>query len=213
MGETPSRSAIRRLKEETRDELLPKALLKSDRIQGFFILSERILGIDTTSESRAELFIDQLRASLEGFEFSPLNYNQHPGDLLTGMFLGDVPPNFALGRECRMQDISEKKSTGTWRDVELSDAAIRQHVIDGMQLTHLGVEYAQVMSCVISADGTLSKLKFIGVEAADNGADEDALAQQDAEFVLLTGTLRALIIDLKKLLGGYLSEESERVAA
>ena len=40
----------------------------------------------------------------------------------------------------------------------------------------------------------------------DDDADEkttDPLGQQDTTFVLLTGTLRRMLNDLQKLLGGY----------
>ena len=43
MDQEPPRSELRRLKEETRDELLPKALLKSERSRACFILSESLL--------------------------------------------------------------------------------------------------------------------------------------------------------------------------
>jgi DNA recombination-dependent growth factor C len=37
----------------------------------------------------------------------------------------------------------------------------------------------------------------------DNDDDNDPLARLDAEFVLISGTLRLLLGDLKKLLGGF----------
>ncbi len=73
----------------------------------------------------------------------------------------------------------------------------------GRALTKLGVVYNDILNLVIADDGTLSKVKFADAEAADVTDDEDPLARLDAEFVLLTGTLRSLVLDLKKLLGGY----------
>jgi DNA recombination-dependent growth factor C len=63
------------------------------------------------------------------------------------------------------------------------------------------------MSCVISDEGTFSKIKFIQGDAVDNFVSEDPLAQLDADFVLLTGALRRLVEDLKKLLGGFAHTE------
>ena len=42
MGQEPSRREKRRLKEQTRDSLLPKTLLRSERTKGFLFLSEKI---------------------------------------------------------------------------------------------------------------------------------------------------------------------------
>ena len=60
-----------------------------------------------------------------------------------------------------MQDISDHKSVVTWRDFELSDHSIRQHVVEGMKITHLGVGFDEVMTCVIDQEGVVSKVKFI----------------------------------------------------
>ena len=95
------------------------------------------------------------------------------------MFLGDNPPNFALGRECRMQDASD--------------------VVDGMRLTHLGLVYDNIMSFVLDENGVLTKIRFLGM---DDAADDDLepVARLDAEFVLFTGTMRTLLEDLRKRL-------------
>ena len=199
----PTRAELRRLREETRDRLLPKALVKSDRIHACFIHSESLLVIDAGTETRAEWFLDQLRPCFDQFFCTPLTFNIPPADLMHRIFMGESPLGFSLGRECRMQDVSDSKSIVTWRDFELTDGSIRQHVVEGMKLTHLGVGFDEVMSCVLSEQGTFNKLKFIEGETVDNLDSEDPLARLDADFVLLTGAIRRLVEDLKKLLGGY----------
>lgn len=198
----PTRAEVRRLKEETRDKLLPTALVKSERSRACFIHSESLLVIDVSTISKAEWVIDQIRACFDEFYCTPLTFNNSPGDLLTGIFMGDSPLGFSLGRECRMQDVKDTKSVVTWRDFELSDHSIRQHVVEGMRITHLGVGFDEVMTCVIDQEGIISKVKFIEGEAVDQWG-EDPQAKMDADFVLLTGAVRRLMEDLKKLLGGY----------
>ena len=198
----PNRAEIRRMKEETRDTLLPKALVKSERNRACFIPSESLLVIDVGTVTKAEWVIEQLRACFDQFYCTPLTFNKLPADLLTGIFMGDSPLGFSLGRECRMQDVVDSKSIVTWRDFELSDHSIRQHVVEGMRLTHLGVGFDEVMNFVIDQEGVISKVKFIEAEAVENWG-EDPMAKLDADFVLLTGAVRRLIEDLKKLLGGF----------
>lgn len=198
----PNRAEIRRMKEETRDTLLPKALVKSERNRACFIPSESLLVIDVGTVTKAEWVIEQFRTSFDQFYCTPLTFNKLPADLLTSIFMGDSPLGFSLGRECRMQDVVDSKSVVTWRDFELTDHSIRQHVVEGMRLTHLGVGFDNVMSCVIDQEGVISKVKFIEAEAVENWG-EDPMAKLDADFVLLTGAVRRLIEDLKKLLGGF----------
>lgn len=202
MEQEPPRAELRRIKEQTHDELLPKALVKSERTRACFIHSESLLAIDVATVAKAEWFLDQLRFCFTQFRCAPLTFNASAGDLLTKIFLGESPLGFSLGRECRMQDLMDHKSIVTWRDFELSDQSIRNHVIEGMKLTHLGVGFDEVLSTVLSEDGVFSKLRFIEGDAVDTMDGEDPQARLDADFVLLSGTIRRLIDDLKKLLGG-----------
>lgn len=205
MGQEPTRSELRRLREDTRDELLPRALLKSERNRACFIHSESLLAIDVGTDTKAEWFIDQLRTCFGEFSCTPLAFNNPPDELLKRIFLGETLLGFSLGRECRMQDLSDSKSIVTWREFELTDHSIRQHVVDGMRLTHLGVAYSELLTCVINEYGAVSKLKFIEGDAIDAPDYEDPLARLDADFVLLAGTVQRLVEDLKKLLGGYVA--------
>ena len=199
----PTPGELRRLREETRDKLLPKALVKSERNRACFLHAESLLVIDVATPTKAEWFLEQLRPCFDQLYCTPLTFNNHPAELMHRIFMGESPLGFSLGRECRMQDATENKSTVNWSDFELSDGSIRQHVIEGMKLTHLGLGFDEVMSCVINEDAVFSKIKFIAGEAVDNFDAEDPLARMDADFVLLTGAVRRLNQDLKKLLGGY----------
>jgi recombination associated protein RdgC len=202
MQEAPSPREKRRLKAETRDELLPKAMLKSDRIWGFVDIKEKLIGIDAAQTSVAERFLRRLRAAFDDLDIRPLQFKQPVSGLLTKIFLGDAPERFSVGRECRMQDAADATSIVRWSDFDLEDASIRDHVAGGMRLTHLGIVYDSILGCVLDENGVISKLRFLGMED-ETDDHHDPLARADAEFVLITGTLRMLVADLKKLLGGY----------
>lgn len=199
-GEAPRGRNKRRLKAEVRDELLPKAMLRSDRIWGYFDLGEKLLAVDAAQEAAAERFLRRLQAANELLKLRPLAFKRPFADLLNAVFLGGAPRQFAVGRECRMQDAVEKGSVVRWANFDLSDRSIRDHVANGMRLTHLGVVYDSVMSCVIDENGVFTKLKFLGMDE-DGDQPDDALSRLDAEFVLLTGTMRHLLDDVEKLLG------------
>jgi recombination associated protein RdgC len=108
-----------------------------------------------------------------------------------------------LRRECRMQSQLDSKAIATWPDMDLDDDSIRHHLTVGMQLTHLGMSYDNICSLVLSTDAIISKFKFFEGDEVDTTDDEDPLARQDANFVLLTGTLKRLLADLAKELDGY----------
>lgn len=210
----PTRSEKRKLKEQTRDELLPKAFVKSQRTSGFVIASERMIAVDALPDARAEHFLEHLRSSIGSLEAVPLGFNRSVSELLMRIFLGDAPRSFALGRECRMCDPSDTKASIRCVDMDLTDPAVHKHVREGMRLTHLGVEFANVLSCTIDENGGIGKLRIVGTDVDEDLPDEDPLARLDAEFALLTGTLRQLMSALQQALGGYSDEQPpvERMA-
>ena len=201
MQEDPTPREKRRLKAEVRDELMPKSMVKSDRIRGYIDIGTKVVAIDSAQPGNAERFLRRLKAPFGDLNIQPLQFASPVHEFLTAMFLGDAPPNFALGRECRMQDAADAGSNVRWSNFDLTDSTIRRHVVDGMRLTHLGLVYDNIMSFVLDENGVITKVKFLGV---DDSADEegDAIARLDAEFVLFSGTLRAMLKDLGKLLGG-----------
>jgi len=202
MNEAPSPREKRRIKAEARDELMPRAMLKSDRIWGYYDLKEQVVGIDVLHDAAAERLLRRLQASLDGLTIRPLQFAKPVDELLAAAFFDGAPRQFTLGRECRMQDPGDTSSVVRWSDFDLSDSTIRNHVANGMRLTHLAIEYDSVMSFVLNENGVISKLRFIGMD--DDSEDHlDPLAKLDAEFALISGTLRRLLKDLRKELGGF----------
>lgn len=195
----PPRREKRKLKAQTRDELLPKALLKSRRTSGFVIASERLVAIDTLSDARTEEFLEHLRASLGALDVFPLAFRRPFGELLTRIFLGDAPEGFILGRECRMCDPSDTKASLRCADMDLADQAVRRHVREGMRLTHLEIGFGNVLTCTIDEKGGIARLRLVGSGGDDDLPDEDPLARLDAGFALLTGTLRQLVSALEQV--------------
>jgi len=203
MQENPGRREKRRLKAETREDLLPKALLKSDKVWGYVDLADKLIVIDAGQPAAAERFLRHLRMPFGDLEIRPLKFKEPVAGLLNQIFLGNGPAEFALGRECRMQDAADTHSTVRWNDFDLSDSTIRGHVADGMHLTHLAIVYDNLLSCVVDEQATITKIKLLGMDDDETNDENDPLARFDAEFVLLSGILRRLMDDLKKRLGGY----------
>jgi recombination associated protein RdgC len=208
MQEEPGRRTKRKLKEQTRDELLPKALLKSERTAALFLLNENVLAIGTGSETRAERFLELLRMALGKLDAEPIQFARPVESVLQRVLAGDPPPRFTLGREARMRDRADAKGSVRWSEIDLTNANVRRCIKDGMELTHLGLQFDGALQAVLDSKGALSKLKLVGLdEAADEAAEgveapENPLVRLDAELALLGGTLRQLIAGLRGALGG-----------
>lgn len=209
MGAEPGRRELRKLKAQLRDELLPKAFLRSQRTSALVLVPERILAIDSLSDARTETFINTLRTALDDFDAVPLGFARPVPDLLTRIFLGDAPRGFALGTECRFVDPSDTRASIRCTELDLTDATLRTHLRHGMRLTQLGISFDEVLSCTLDEKGGIAKLKLLGADLPEDLPEEDPLARLDAGIALLAGTLRRLLAALAQALGGY--EEREGV--
>jgi recombination associated protein RdgC len=201
----PSRKEKRDLKDEVYAELMPRALLKSERIWGMYLASEQILAVDTVSENRAELFLDQLRSAFGSLPVTPVEFSEPVSKLLTTVFLGTGPTAFLPGRECRMLDPSAGSASVSWMDIDLTDASVQKHVRDGLKLDRLALSFDEIATLVLDQDCVIRKLKLTGMDQVEDGdaLDENPIGLLDAEFVLIAGVLTRLLGALKKQLNGY----------
>jgi len=199
----PSRRERRELKEEVYDELLPKALLKSDRVPAFYLRDEQVLAVGGASANVAEGWLSRLRDALGSVQAVPLAFKQPGHTLLSAVFLGQGAPQLSLGRECRMRDPSDARSTINWLDMDLGHASVRAHVKAGMSIERLGMVLNGIASFTLDAETVVRKLRLDGMDEVKELADEDPLANQDAAFTVTVGAVNALLAVLKRQLGGY----------
>ena len=201
----PSRKEKRDLKDEVHAELMPRALLKSDRIWGMYLHAEQILAVDTASEAQAERFLDQLRSAFGALPVTPLEFAEPISRFLTSVFLGTGPPAFLPGRECRMQDPSTGSASVTWMDIDLADPSVQRHVRDGLKLDRLLVTFEAAASLVLDQECVIRKLKLLEIDQMEDGEglDEDPIGRLDADVVLIAGVLTRLLRTLARHLGGY----------
>ena len=202
-GVAPNRKEKRDLKDEVYVQLLPQALLKSDRVQAFYIRREGILAVGSASSNVTEDFLDVLRDGLGSLQAVPLEFAKSPAQLLNLIFLGEPPTGFALGRECRMKDQSDAKASVNWLDMDLSRTSVRNHVKNGLVIDRLGMQFDTVLRLTLDDELVVRKLKVEGTEELDDLDDEDPRARFDAQFALESGLITRLLQGLKKELGGF----------
>jgi len=204
MGREASRKERRQLRDEVYGELLPRSLLRSDRLQALVLERERLLVIEAAVPARAEQVLDRLRDALGSLKVQPLTFRDPVSALLARILLGDGPRELRLGRECRLNDPASARSIVQWTDMDLSDDEPRALLQSGLRLLRLGVEFEELFSGVVDQEGIWRKLKWPDVGAAEVG-DEDPLARLDTETTLLAGAVRRLISLLERVLGAAAS--------
>lgn len=192
----------KRLKDEVLMDLLPRAFSRPGRLSGYFDLKRGWAVFDTSSPKAAEQFLTILRATLGSFVAIPLDPEESPRNMMTGWLTGaKLPQGFELGNECELKDPADTGAVVRAKKLELDSAEIREHLKSGKQASMLGLVVDERTGFVLAEDLTLRKLKFLDLatEELENTERDDARAELDARFALMTLTLEPTLHRLEEV--------------
>lgn len=193
------------LRDEVIHSLLPRAFTRSSTIRIWINLNDALVLVDSASARRAEDALALLRKTLGSLPVIPLTM-ETPIELMMTEWVrsGSAPQGFALGNEAELKAILEDGGIGRFKKQELSSDEIATHLDAGKYVTRLALNWQQRIDFVLSDDAAIKRLRFAD-ELQDQNDDidrEDATARFDADFILMTGELTALINSLTTALGG-----------
>lgn len=198
---TVGRKERRQLKDEVLLDLLPRAFTRSRRACAYLDRQTGWLLVDAASASAAEDLVDLLRATLGSLPVHPPRPPQPPEMLLTRwVTTGELPPGLTLGDECELRDARDDKVVARCRGHDLAGEEVATHLRAGKQVTQLALDWRESLAFVLQEDLSLKRLRFAD-ELLEEGMDaglEDEAARLDAEFILMTGELRALLACLEE---------------
>ena len=192
------------IKEEVTVDLLPRAFTRSQLSYAYIDVKNNWIIVDANSANKAEEVLGLLRESLGSLRIKPLAVNQSPMSAMTDWVMNSAPADVEISDECELKEPVEKGGVIRIRGVLLASDEVQQHMKSGKQVSKLAFEWQQRLSCVLSDDLSVKRLKFLDLvldELADTDAD-DAGARFDADFALMSLELARFIPALGQLLGG-----------
>lgn len=201
------------LKEQATEELMPRAFVRSQKIDLWWDTERNLIGVNTSSRSRAEDVLDLLRETLGSLKATPLSSQTLPIRAMT-TWLGDAasrPADLQLGDNVVLK---AKGDDGVvrGRQVDLDSDEMQQLLESGRQASQLALSIEGQLSFILHDDLALKSLRFGDalIEEADHADDgDDALARLETDFILMAGSLRQNVERLLEWLGG----ETERQPA
>lgn len=200
-GHMPGGRERKRLKDDILHSLLPRAFVKSSRLDAFLDLKHGYIAVDTSSRKKAEELMSHIHTLLGSFPAMPLNAEVAPRSILTGWIAGEpLPTGLSLGEEAELRDPVEGGAVIKAKDQELASDEIDTHLESGKQVTKLALIFEDNLSFVIDDRLVVRKLKFLD-GALDNLQDfdsDEAKAEIDARFALQTAEIRRLFLMLEQ---------------
>lgn len=194
-GQRPGGRERRRMKDDLLHELLPRALVKSARVDMFVDTQRGIAFVDTSSSTAASDAVSEVRGLLGSFPASRLRAAVAPRSVMTGWVAGEqLPGGLSLGEECELRDPVEGGATIRCQHQELRCDEVEKHLEAGKQVYRLALIMEDSLSFVISDDLVIRKLKFLdgAFDSLAELAEDEQRQEMDARFALQTGQLSRL---------------------
>ena len=193
------------LKDEVLHSLLPRAFSRFNQTNMWIDTVNSLIMVDAASAKRAEDMLALLRKSLGSLPVVPLTM-ESPIELTLTEWVrsGELPAGFIIQDEAELKAILEEGGVIRCKKQNLISDEIAVHIEAGKLVTKLAVDWQERIQLVLADDGSLKRLKFADTLRDQNDdIDRDDFAQRfDADFILMTSELAALISNTIEALGG-----------
>jgi len=203
-GHPLGKRARSQLKQDTLDELMPRAFIKLSRTNALIDAKAGIIAIDTGSLKSAEALVSKVREALGSFPALPLQTAQSPRTVLTQFLLGEnLPADWQLGEECELTDPAEKGAVVKCLRHDLASDEVLAHLHTGKQVSRLEVLADGHVRCVIGEDLVLRKFKLLegAVDGLESQSAESMEEELMARFALFSAELSGFFSAFAKAFG------------
>lgn len=199
------RKERQQLKDELTQTMLPKAFTRSSKLYAYIAPKDGYLVVNSASASRAEELQSTLREALGSLPVIPAVSKSLPAQVMTNWLKHQqLLPEFSLGNECELRDPGEDGGIIRCKNQILTSENILNHINEGMFVSKLALVSDAGISCVVDENLAVKRLAYGDriQEKLDQESADDARAQMDVDFTLMTLELAQFLKHLYAVFGG-----------
>lgn len=195
------------LKEQIYEEFLPRAFVRTSRLDVWWDLDRHLIAVNTASRKRAEDVLDLLRVTLGSLKVTPLATKATPARAMTEWLTNPEsrPAWLALGDQVELKAVSGDQSVLRGRLVDLDGEEIQTALDTGRQVTKLAFTVDERVSLVMNDELSLRSMRFADAlldEASQADDGDDPVLRLETDFALMSQALRDAVELLIEALGG-----------
>lgn len=213
-GYPVGRRQMRELKARVTEELRGRALTRKRITFAWIDPANGWLVVDAAGESRADELIETLRDTLGSLQVTRLESERSPITSMTAWVAhGDAPLGFTIDDDLQLQSPQRSTPLIRYKSCELDAKEIRSQLQAGWQVTHLGLTWKDRIALVLNGKLQVKRVEFLELVKEAPAEGERSVAEQfDADFLVMTGELTAMLAQLVQVLGSGLARSDDDLA-
>ena len=203
LGFKPGRKQMKELKEQVKDELLPRALVTRRHVHVWIDTKNGWLAVDTSSTARGDEVFKMLLKSLETLPVCAMRTLRSPMAAMTDwLAIDEAPANFSIDQEALLRGGSGKSEVKFTRQT-LDAEDVNRHIASGKQCVQLAMTWNDRVSFVLNDALILKRIAPLDVLKESNAAVEAEVDRFNADFLLMSAECNGMLQDLVAALGGF----------
>ena len=202
-GFKPGRKRLKELKEQIRDELLPRAFSLASDMRAWIDPVGGWLVIDSTSAARAGEVFSLLVKAIDRLPARPLKVaGSVAGEMTAWLSTGEAPAGFTVDQDAELR-ARDGKATVRFANQSMDLEDVARHTRAGKQCTRLALTWADRISFVLTDKLEIKRVRALDVlKEAAASAEGDAAERFASDAMLMTGELSKLLAEVVDCLGG-----------
>ena len=189
------------MREEIEFEFLPRAFLRTQKMDAWIDPKGQWVVVNTSSATRAEEMATLLRKTLGSFPVAPAETENPPALSMTKWLKqGVLPTPFDFGQDCELKSEGDEAGVVAFKKHELMVDEVVSNLDVGKYVSKLGLIWDEKIQFILTEDLQITRLKFLDVlEEQMQDEDPQSHAERlDIEFALMTGEVSKMLAQLLK---------------
>jgi recombination associated protein RdgC len=197
------KKAMKELKEQVADELLPRAFTIRSEVTTWIDPVNGWLVVDVSSPAKADDVVKLLLKSVDKMPLEALRVQHSPVAVMTAWLeTNEAPVGFTVDMDATMVAVGEGKATVNFKNHTLEDDDIRRHIAAGKQCEKLALTWSDKISFVLTEQLAIKSVKPLDVIKESESSTKNDEERFDTDMTLMTGELANMLADVVAALGG-----------
>lgn len=187
----------KQLKEDIKNELLPRAFPRYDEIYAYIDSELNYLVINTSSKSKAEAFVSALAFALDAAEikFSKVKTTREPAAVMTQWLIsGDTPNKISTQISATLKDTESASGNIKYNKQDLNDEKLKGYLQEKKTVSELSVSYSDKITFTLNSDFIIKSVKWSDLVLSENSDENnDSLESTiSSDFLIMRGYAKTL---------------------